>query len=53
MLLEELAVLRSLILNLFPAALPGFPVETVRRVLAHAEDTKHVTVLSRLEVPSQ
>jgi hypothetical protein len=40
--LSELMALRLLILNLFPAAIPGLPLESIRQIMAYADSRKHV-----------
>lgn len=40
-LLAEIMGLRSLVLNLFPAAIPGFAVGSVRQIMAYADSVKH------------
>lgn len=48
-LLEEIGVLRSLLLNLFPATFPALPVSNILRVLNNAEETKELFARSRIE----
>jgi hypothetical protein len=40
-LLAEIMGLRLLVLNLFPAAIPGFALESLRQIIAYADAAKH------------
>jgi hypothetical protein len=39
-LLEEIMALRALLINLFPSAIPNYPVAAVRTIMAHAQTVK-------------
>ena len=53
-ILAELLGLRLVILNLFPLAIPGLAIESVRQIMAFADSAKHgeaAKVLRRQENP--
>jgi hypothetical protein len=47
-LLPEISALKLLVLNMFAAAIPEFPLSSLRQIMAYADSTKHTEVANHL-----